>query len=147
MGLLLYYHFLLSYGLLVPDRVNTSTIKALVNWLELKDMFVIGREVKDSLSWANSSNPETQMSKTRKYETDEQLVPAEKRPWRGLCKCSSHRLSKNPNSAQAHVCAHSLWSPFTIYYSFPDITCGSWPYFQRVEGETSLRSIKQQDEK
>lgn len=37
-------------GLLVPERVNTTTIKALVNWLELKDMFVISREVKDLLS-------------------------------------------------------------------------------------------------
>lgn len=32
---------------------------------------------------------------------------------------------ENQISAQARVCAHSLWSPYTLYYSFPDITCGS----------------------
>lgn len=31
---------------------------------------------------------------------------------------------ENQISAQARVCAHSLWSPYTLYYSFPDITCG-----------------------
>lgn len=67
--------------------------------------------------------------------TSELLVPAEKRPCRRLCKCPSHSLSRNPNSAWARVCARPLWSPYTLYYSFPDIICGFWPYFQRAERE------------
>lgn len=36
-----------------------------------------------------------------------------------------------------------LRSPYTLYYSFPDITCGSWSYSQSAERETSLRSVRQ----
>ncbi len=92
---------------------------------------------------------EKKRKEERKYiskKTSEQLVPAEKRPCRESCKCPSRSLSRNPNSAQARVRAHPLWSPYTLYYSFPDITCGSWPYFQGAERETSLRGTGQRDE-
>lgn len=47
---------------------------------------------------------------------------------------------KDLNSAQARV--HPLWTPRAPYYSFPGITGGFWPYFQRRKDLSEVWSIK-----
>lgn len=50
------------------------------------------------------------------------------------------KKKKDLNSAPARV--HPLRTPRTPYYSFPGITGGFWPYFQRSKDLSEAWSVK-----